>query len=112
MAGENVLEKDGKWNPLKSPQVLLVFVIGLFGILTGLAVYQHGLLGIFAQAFSNSASLQVFADLFISLILVLVWMWYDARKSNRFFWPWAFLTLGIGVFGPLLYLLFRRQAQG
>ncbi|MFE8699796.1 DUF2834 domain-containing protein [Cytobacillus sp. FJAT-54145] len=97
-------------NVMLIPKALLVLVIVLFSILTGFSVYHHGVLGIFSQAFSNYASMQVFFDLFIALILVLVWMWCDAKKTNRSFWPWALITLTIGSFGPLLYLLLRKRS--
>ncbi|NGY75533.1 DUF2834 domain-containing protein [Bacillus megaterium] len=39
----------------------------------------------FSQAFNNYASMQIFFDLLIALILVLVWMWHDTKKTNRSF---------------------------
>ncbi|MGE1198070.1 DUF2834 domain-containing protein [Priestia megaterium] len=91
------------------PKALLLFVLVSFSVLTGLAVYHYGFLGIFSQAFNNYASMQVFFDLLIALILVLVWMWHDAKKTQRSFWPWAIVTLLIGSFGPLFYLLLRNR---
>ncbi len=49
-------------------------------------------------------------DLVIALFLVLTWLWNDARTSGRNPWPWIGITLVAGSFGPLLYLLTRRQA--
>jgi hypothetical protein len=91
------------------PAPLLVVVLILFSILTGVSVFHHGLIGIFTEAFRNTATMQVFFDLFIALFLVMVWMWHDAKSSDRLFWPWAVLTLAIGSFGPLLYLLFGKR---
>ncbi len=51
-------------------------------------------------------------DLVIALFLVLTWLWNDARTSGRNPWPWIGITLVAGSFGPLLYLLTRRQAGG
>jgi hypothetical protein len=52
---------------------------------------------------------QVLADLVIALTLVMVWMWHDAKASGRSAWPWLALTLAAWSFGPLIYLLTRRN---
>lgn len=106
MKEELVVKKN---NTLSVSKVMLVLVIFLFSVLTVFAVYDHGFVGIFSEAFRNYASMQVFFDLFIALVLIMVWMWHDAKKSKRLFWPWAIITLAVGVFGPLFYLLFRKE---
>ncbi|WP_338780158.1 DUF2834 domain-containing protein [Metabacillus sp. FJAT-52054] len=87
---------------------LIIAVLVLFTPLTVMAVVQNGFLGIFAKAFQNYATIQIFVDLLIASFLILIWMWFDAKKTNRSFWPWALLTLAAGSFGPLLYLLFGK----
>ena len=52
--------------------------------------------------------MQVLADLAIALVLVLVWLWRDAKATGRNPVPWVVLTLATGSFGPLIYLLTRR----
>jgi hypothetical protein len=96
-------------NPVAIPKVFIVVVLALFSVLTAVAVVQYGFMGIFAQAFQNFATIQVFVDLFIASSLIMVWMWFDAKENGRMFWPWALVTLAIGSFGPLLYLLVGKR---
>ena len=49
------------------------------------------------------------ADLVIALMLVMVWMWRDAKATGRAIWPWIVATLILGSFGPLVYLLTRKS---
>ncbi|HRG47780.1 MAG TPA: DUF2834 domain-containing protein [Leptospiraceae bacterium] len=88
--------------------VLLVITV-LFFLLTALAVWQNGVLGIFEHQFKNFGGIQVWVDLFIALSIFMVWMWRDAKATNRNPWPWIILTLAAGSFGPLFYLLFRNS---
>ena len=88
-------------------RALLILTLVAFSALTALALWQHGLWGIFQPLFASTAGLQVFVDLVIALSLFMVWMWHDARRTGRSPWPWIVLTLLTGSFGPLLYLLAR-----
>ena len=86
-------------------KLALTVALAAFSALTVAAVAQHGYVGIFEYQFRNLAGLQVLADLGIALLLVLVWLWQDARANGRNPYPWVALTLAAGSFGPLLYLL-------
>ena len=88
---------------------LLIVVLALFSVLSGVALWQHGYWGLFAPAFTNTGAAQVLVDLGIALSLFLVWMWRDAARLGRNPWPWLLITLALGSFGPLLYLLTRRE---
>jgi hypothetical protein len=90
-------------------RLLLIPVLAAFSALSLAAVWQHGYWGIITMHFQSLGGAQVLADLVIALLLVLGWMWQDARASNRNFWFWCLLTLAGGSFGPLLYLLTARQ---
>lgn len=91
-------------------RALIVVILVLFGALTAAALWQHGYWGILAPHFQSWGGAQVLLDLVIALVLVLTWLWNDARTSGRNPWPWIGITLVAGSFGPLLYLLTRRQA--
>ncbi len=88
--------------------VLIVVFVG-FAAVTTMAVISHGYVGIVALAMQTWGGLQVFLDLVISLVLILVWMKHDAKETGRRLWPWVILTLGFGGFGPLAYLLTRKR---
>jgi len=92
------------------PRLLLVLTLALFGALSAAALVHHGYWGIIAPHFRTFGAGQVFADLVIALVLVMVWMWHDARAHGRSAWPWIAVTLAAGSFGPLLYLLTRRPS--
>ena len=66
---------------------------------------QVGYIGIFYYHRHSPAGWQVFADLVIALLLVLLWLVPHAKESGRNPWPWVVLTLLLGSFGPLLYLV-------
>ena len=90
-------------------RILLISALVLFGALTAAALWQHGYWGIIAPHFQSFGAGQVPVDLVIALTLVVVWMWHDAKASGRSAWPWLALTLAAGSFGPLIYLLTRRN---
>lgn len=93
-------------------RTLLILVTAAFTAFTVWVLGQTGLVGFWQQLLSNLAGWQVFADISIALSLVMVWMWQDARREGRAFWPWVPVTLLLGSIGPLLYLLLRaRQTQ-
>lgn len=93
------------------PRALLILTLLLFGALSVAAVLQHGYLGIFALHLQTFGGMQVLADLVIALVLVMIWMWHDARRTGRNVWPWIAATLALGSFGPLLYLLTRKPGD-
>lgn len=96
-------------NTLKKLKMIALVLLLPFSVLSAVALWEHGYFGIWKVQFMSYAAMQVIADLFIALVLVMIWMWHDARKTNRTFWPWAFLTLSAGSFGPLLYLLLSED---
>ena len=90
-------------------KLLLILVLIPFGAFTAAAVWQDGLVGVFASIVHSYGSMQIFADLVIALSLVMGWMWRDAKNIGRNVWPWIAATLVAGSFGPLLYLITRKK---
>ena len=85
----------------------LVVVVCLFGALSATALLDVGYFGIIAPHFKSWGAGQVFADLVIMCVLGCIWMLHDARAHGLNAWPFVFLTLLAGSFGPLFYLLLR-----
>lgn len=92
-------------------RTLLTIALVLFGALTAIALWQHGYWGIIAPHFQSFGGGQVLTDLVIALTLVMVWMWHDAKAAGRNVWPWLIMTLVLGSFGPLIYLLTRPATR-
>lgn len=91
----------------------LALVFAAFGAYSLYVVDQIGLLGLWQALLSNLAGRQALLDLAIASALLLGFLWRDARRTGRRFWPYVLLTLATGSFGPLLYLLLapRGAAQ-
>jgi hypothetical protein len=87
---------------------LLSLVLLAFAVLTVEATLVHGYLGVFEAMAANAATRLAFVDLTLSLGLVLLWMWGDARGRALPFWAYAVVTLAFGVAGPLAYLIHRE----
>ncbi|MBL8350254.1 MAG: DUF2834 domain-containing protein [Burkholderiaceae bacterium] len=91
-------------------RALLLTVTAAFTLFSVAIVSHTGLVGFYRQLIESPAAWQTLADIGIALGLVLAWMWQDARRSGRAFWPWVPVTLALGSIGPLLYLLRRPDA--
>ena len=75
-----------------------------FSALTVYALIDVGFAQIFTTQLSTSGGLQIWFDLLIAIVLILMWMVPDARRTGRRAWPYVVLALVAGSFGPLLYL--------
>ena len=89
--------------------VTLATVFIAFSILTGVAAFQFGYIGIFEAGFRDSASMQVFFDLVISVSLFGIWMLVDARKRGATIWPYLIAIPAVGSLAPLVYLIMRER---
>ncbi len=86
-------------------KTLILLILVPFSVLSLAALWEHGYWGLFEPAFRSLGAAQVLVDLAIALALFCVWMWRDASKTGRNPWFWLGMTLALGSFGPLLYLL-------
>ena len=92
-----------------SPRSLvLITVIGLFGVLSALALRDVGYLGIIAPHFQSWGGAQVLVDLVIVCALGCLWMIDDGRARGISPWPFVVVTLFAGSFGILFYLVARE----
>jgi hypothetical protein len=103
--GDIQLERDF----MQTSKPILAIVLIAFSIQGVYVLSQVGYWNIWIHNLNHVAGQQVFADLLISLSLVTVWMWHDAKAAGRNIWPWIALILAAGSFGPLIYLLTRKS---
>lgn len=80
-----------------------------FGAFTAAVLVQVGLWGIFEPLFTMWGPAQVFIDLVIMGLITIGWMVRDARERGTRAWPFVLLTLALGSFGPLAYLVVRAR---
>lgn len=90
---------------MNTKRIFALAILIPFGFLSAYAVTQVGYWGIFDYHRHSPAGWQVFTDLVIALVLICGWMITDARKQGRNVWPYLLVTLTLGSFGPLLYIL-------
>ena len=88
--------------------IALLAVILAFSVLSAEALMETGYLGIFEMHMQSFAGMQVLTDLVIVCLLACIWMVADARTSGVPAWPFVVMTLFLGSFGPLFYLVARE----
>ncbi len=86
-------------------------ILAPFALITWRALVDVGYVGIFTYALAASPGWQLFADLVIALVLVSLWMIRDAQTNGRNVWPYLLVTLTLGSFGPLFYLLLSGKGR-
>ncbi len=91
-------------------KALLIVVLVLFGALSVYTLAHYGgLLAWLTFYTRDPASWQIFADLVITMCLLLVFIKRDAQATGRSFWPWAMFSITCGSFGPLLYFITAKR---
>ena len=92
-----------------SGRLIAVFAaILVLGYITVMALMNGGIEGIVVPHFQSWGAGQVFADLVISLLICLFFISQDAPARGLPVWPFVVLTLALGSFGPLAYLVMRE----
>lgn len=86
-------------------QKLAMAVFFVFLVWSGYLSIGYNYFDFIKAALSNGPSLQVATDLGIALSMILIVIYQDAKRSDRRFWPYMIITLFLGSFGPLLYLI-------
>lgn len=92
------------------PKSLVWAIMVPFSVLSLYALWQVGYWGLFQYQFDHPAGWQVLTDLVVALTLVLFWIVKDARENQRSPWLWIGMTLALGSFGPLLYVVTSKRA--
>jgi hypothetical protein len=85
-------------------------IVGLVWLgFTALTIAIFALEGSAALAipYPRLASIGATVDLFIQLVLVSIWMYFDARKRGKSAIPFILMALVLGSLGPLTYLFLR-----
>ncbi len=96
---------------MKPIKLLALVLLVPFTILSVYAVLQVGYWGIFDYHRYSPAGWQVFADLVICVVLLMSWMISDAKKKGRNVIPYLVVSVFLGSFGPLLYVLLAPSNQ-
>ena len=63
----------------------------------------------FQPVLASGPGIQVLTDLTIAQSLILIWMYKDAKDAGRIYWPYLLITAVFGSFGPLLYLIMKKE---
>ncbi len=82
-----------------------------FAVLSAYAVWKVGYWGIIDYHRHSPAGWQVFTDLVIALVLLLSYIIPDAKRSGRNPWPFVAVTLFLGSFGPLAYIVLGKAGK-
>ncbi len=94
---------------MKVVSVVLLVVFSGFTAFT-MSIAEQSLLSFGYQLISSPDTAQVVMDLYIMVLLALVWMYQDIKaqgKTIKHWLPYAALTLVFVSMGPLLYLALR-----
>jgi hypothetical protein len=89
---------------------LVAIVLTGFLALTARALWHYSYLEFLEAATANAIVSVLLFDLVICLSLIAFWIHRDARRLSLSPWPYIAIGAGLGVAGPLLYLL-RRPSR-
>ena len=83
--------------------IILIDFLGL----TAYVIYEVGFIGAFDAAFSGLSGALLTVDLLLNLVILNIWMYFDARKRGKSAWPYIAVSAMTGAGGPLLYFAMR-----
>jgi hypothetical protein len=93
------------------PRLLSLITFLAFAAWTAYLCRGYNYLTFFHPVLSSGPGIQVLTDLTIAQSLILIWMFRDAGKAGRKFWPYLLITAAFGSFGPLLYLILGKNSE-
>ena len=97
---------------MSRPRILALITFVAFVAWTVYLCRGYNYLTFFQPILSSGPGIQVLTDLTIAQSLILIWMFRDAGKAGRTFWPYLLITVAFGSFGPLLYLILGKDSAG
>ena len=65
------------------PKPLLLVITIAFAVLTAFSIIDFGVLAIFTEATQNTATLQIFVDLILCALFIIVWLRHDTRYRTK-----------------------------
>lgn len=89
----------------------LWFIFIDFTVFTAYVVWQEGYFGFLHMAMGGLWNMQVFLDLVIACLLVVFWIYQDAKARGVNGWPYIIATFFLGTIPPLWYLIRRESAK-
>ncbi len=90
----------------------LGLVFAAFGAYSLYALWAVGYVGIWQAGMASVGAWQLLLDFVLMSLIALAWLVQDARRTGRKAWPFVVMTLAVGSFGPLLYLLLAPRGSG
>lgn len=90
---------------------LLWFLLIDFALFSIWVMCDVGYLGIWQAGFASPGAMQILADLGVACLLIMSWIFADARARGVNPWPWMVATIIAGSLAPLLYLLIREYSS-
>ncbi len=92
-------------------KILLWILLIDFALFSAWAMWEVGYIGIWQAGLTSPGSMQILADLVIACLLIMSWIFADARARGLNPWPWMVATLFVGSLAPLTYLLVREYGR-
>jgi hypothetical protein len=92
-------------------RVFLIIILAFHSCLSLYATYTKGFMGAFPP-FEDIWTYQIFSDLLVSIVLLWLFLYYEAKKNNRPLWKVYLCAIGIffsGSIAPLIYLITEKD---
>ena len=93
-------------------RISVIAVVLAFGALTAEVLMETGYPGIFTFHMQSFAAMRVLTDFVIVCVLAMFCMLHDAKMRGVNSWTLVVLTLAVGSFRQLFYLVAREVKSG
>lgn len=89
-------------------QIVALVVFVAFLVWTTFLCQDYNYITFFKPLLAVGPGIQVLTDLTIAMSLILIWMYFDCKKTGRRYWIYFTITFIFGSFGPLLYFILQK----